>query len=76
MPHNNPQNLKPEEYRGTRRPEVWLPYKLWNGDMWECPDCQAQIVVGCLGGPVAYHHDDNFTELCNSYAASLQVNDC
>jgi hypothetical protein len=24
----------------------WLPYKIWQGDLWECPDCHAQIISG------------------------------
>lgn len=65
-----------ENIRGKRKPEAWKPYKLWNGDLWECPDCGAQVVVGCAPRPVAEHYQPGFTQAVADFGATLQVNDC
>lgn len=65
-----------ENIRGYRHPELWEPYKLWNGDLWECPDCGSQIVVGVLGGPISEHYMSSFKEVAEALGATLQVNDC
>ncbi len=62
--------------RGKREPEKWRPYKLWNSDMWECPDCGVQIIVGHGAGPVSEHYKPDFAEMVASYGATLQINDC
>jgi hypothetical protein len=62
--------------RGKREPENWRPYKLWNGDLWECPDCGAQVIVGCGLQPVAEHYQDHFAQAVSDWGATLQVNDC
>jgi hypothetical protein len=62
---------------GQLEPEKWRPYKLWNGDRWECPDCGASIVVGVMGPPVAEHYQKDFVSLVKMYGGDqLQVNDC
>lgn len=62
--------------RGLREPENWCPYKLWQSDLWECPDCQAQIIVGHGANPVSEHYKDNFKEQISAFGATLQINDC
>jgi hypothetical protein len=33
------------------------PYKLWSGDLWQCPSCEHQLVVGFGRGPIADRHE-------------------
>jgi len=71
MPDGSAHNI-----RGKRSPESWRPYKLWNGDLWECPDCGAQVVVGCAPQPIAEHYQPTFAKSVAEFGATLQVNDC
>jgi hypothetical protein len=62
---------------GLAEPEHWHPYKVWCGDRWECPDCGANIVVGCGREPLAEHYEPDFQQLVQALKADqLQVNDC
>lgn len=61
---------------GTAEPEKWKPYKLWVGDLWECPGCGAQIVSGVGRDRVAEHYQDDFAERVKRHGAEFQVNDC
>lgn len=70
MPIGN--DVKP----GLAEPEKWVPYKLWVGDKWECPDCKAVIIVGCAHQPRAEHYQEDFPDLVKAYNAELQINDC
>lgn len=38
----------------------WQPSKLWIGDLWHCPDCGAEIVVGVAHRPLAEHYEPTF----------------
>jgi len=62
--------------RGKRDPDNWKPYKLWNGDLWECPDCGSQVIVGCGYEPVSEHYKPEFTQAVIDWGATLQINDC
>jgi hypothetical protein len=61
---------------GTATPERWRPYKLWNGDKWECEGCGAQIVVGVARQPIAEHYQPEFDKARAYFNPQLQVNDC
>jgi len=62
---------------GRKEPENWEPYKLWFGDLWECPDCRAQIITGTGLNPMSEHYKPDFLEKMKRYMADqLQVNDC
>jgi hypothetical protein len=61
---------------GKAQPDGWGPYKLWNGDLWECPDCHAEIIVGVGWRPMAEHFQPDFAEQVTSLGAEFQVNDC
>ncbi len=63
-----------DNVRGKRCPEAWTPYKLWNADLWECPDCGNQIAVGAT--QVSEHYLPDFDERVRQFAPTLQVNDC
>lgn len=77
----NKQGHHAEAYRGnirgTRHPEAWKPYKLWMGDLWKCPDCLHELVVGVIGGPISEHYMSDFKSKVERFGgAQLQVNDC
>lgn len=61
---------------GVRSPGSWQPYKVWSGDLWDCPDCGAEVIVGCGLRPLAEHYQDDFGDVMSANAASFQVNDC
>lgn len=61
---------------GLREPDSWEPYKLWMGDLWQCPDCKAQIIVGVGRLPISEHYQGDFDALLVSQQPVLQVNDC
>lgn len=61
---------------GLREPQSWKPYKAWVGDLWVCPDCDSEIVVGVGGGPFAEHYQPDFENRCTVFGAKLQINDC
>ncbi len=62
---------------GNSEPRKWKPYKIWAGDLWQCPDCGAETVVGVAVEPIAEHYEPNFAEVLVAHRADrLQVNDC
>lgn len=61
---------------GTLEPENWKPYKLWIGDLWECPTCHHQTISGVPRSPIAEHYQPDFTTKVNNHSATLQINDC
>jgi hypothetical protein len=62
---------------GLTEPDKWRPYKLWSGDLYGCPHCDSQVIVGVGIRPIAEHYQDDFTEIVNEFGASaVQVNDC
>jgi hypothetical protein len=61
---------------GLAEPDKWVPYKLWVGDLWECPDCKAEIIVGVSFAPVDADFTKTFTKSIEDFDAKLQVNDC
>jgi len=36
------------------------PYKLWNGDLWQCTKCLNMVIVGFAKEPMANHFDEGF----------------
>jgi len=72
MPDGN--DAKP----GMEQPERWSPYKIWFGDLWECPDCNSHIIVGTGAHPLAEHFQypkfDKELELAGP--AIIKINDC
>ena len=62
---------------GLREPEAWRPYKLWAADLWECPDCGAQVLTGFGAGPINEHYRPDFPADVARYGADqLLVKDC
>lgn len=54
----------------------WQPYKLWVGDLWECPGCSAQIVVGNGANPLAEHFHPDYEAQVIERRVELRVDDC
>lgn len=61
---------------GTSHPELWQPYKLWRGDLWECQGCGHQTISGVAYQPISEHYKIDFEKVVAAYGATLQVNDC
>jgi hypothetical protein len=36
------------------------PYKLWDADLWECPECGVEIIAGFGQGPIAEHYQEQY----------------
>lgn len=60
---------------GTAEPDKWTPYKLWMADVWECPECGHQIVIGATE-PMAYDYQPQFKTWMEALQPELRVNDC
>jgi hypothetical protein len=73
-----PEAIKTAEgRRGTKAPYMWEPYKLWVGDLWRCPECSHEIVVGVSNRPLSERFHPDFNSLVERYGGDqLKVNDC
>ena len=38
------------------------PYKVWSADLWKCPQCQQQTVMGYGMDPLMEHYEQVFNE--------------
>lgn len=55
----------------------WTPYKVWVGDLFECPDCKTQTVAGIGASRLAEHYEPNFKAVIKRLnAMQLFVKDC
>lgn len=62
---------------GTAEPGKWKPYKIWSGDRWRCPGCNAEIISGVAQQPTAEHYEQDFNHYLRTLnATQFQVNDC
>lgn len=43
------------------------PYKIWDTDLWKCPSCGYEIVVGFGQMEIAEHYQDNFQAQVDGY---------
>lgn len=56
--------------------EGWTPYKIWAGDLWECPCCLYQIITTGTR-EVSIQHDIDFDHMIEvTKADQLLVKDC
>lgn len=46
---------------GTGR-VTFKPYRIWSGDLWECPRCQSQIIEGFGKDPISEHFEPDFDD--------------
>jgi hypothetical protein len=49
----------------------WTPYKIWSGDLYECPLCKHQLISGAGREPIAHHFDPDFQELMPKVEGSV-----
>ena len=38
------------------------PYKIWSADLWKCPNCGSEIIVGFGYNSVSEHFQDDFQD--------------
>jgi sarcosine oxidase delta subunit len=38
----------------------WAPYKLWDADRWQCPECGALVITGFGVAPLAEHWQPSY----------------
>lgn len=38
----------------------WGPYQLWSADLWKCPICGKEIIIGFGNNAYAAHYEENF----------------
>jgi len=63
--------------RGLDQPDAWKPYKIWQVDLWECPECGNQIYSGSGIHPIRENHHHDFHSMQERLGADqYQVNDC
>lgn len=62
---------------GLEAPEMWQPYKLWSGDLWACPSCNAEIIVGTGFNNISQDYMPDFEAKIKAFgAAVITINDC
>jgi hypothetical protein len=62
---------------GLVEADRWVPYKLWVGDLHECPQCGIQVIAGVPHNRIAEHYEVDFSALTTKLGAEqFQVNDC
>lgn len=55
----------------------WGPYKLWMGDLCECPGCGAQIVFTATGQqPIAEHYQPTYAAARERFRPIVRIDDC
>lgn len=54
--------------------ETWVPYKVWNSDLWECKGCGAEILSGHGMNPVSEDYKPEFKDWVVDI--ELVVKDC
>jgi hypothetical protein len=42
--------------------EDGTPYKLWDADLWECPECQTQVITGFGRLPLAEYWQPSYVD--------------
>ena len=48
------------------------PYKLWCADLWECPDCGTQVILGYGENAFSEHYEDDFKRLLPSATHTIE----
>jgi len=46
-----------EEHR-----EEGKPYKIWEADLWECPKCHHECILGFADRPICYYNELEYEE--------------
>ena len=48
-------------------------YQIWDADLWECPRCNYQIVIGFGHSPIDIHNTDSFSATVECYKQKSKV---
>ena len=40
--------------------DIGTPYKIWNADLWECPTCGTQVILGYGVNHISEHYEPEF----------------
>ena len=43
------------------------PYKIWDADLYKCPECGCEVIVGFAHFAIAEHHEGNFESAVQAY---------
>lgn len=54
----------------------WSSYKLWAADLWACPKCGHEIIVGHASRRFAEHYEPDYAEQRINYPPYVFVKDC
>jgi len=52
------------------------PYEIWDADLWKCPKCGYELVVGFGDMAIYHHHDDGFGRALEGYKANARLIEC
>ena len=52
------------------------PYQLWDADLWKCPGCGYEIVVGFGADPIAVHYEGDIGKVCQEYRSKSRLIEC
>ena len=58
---------------------AWKPHKLWMGDLWRCPECGVEVVMGFGLNPLSEHFMPDYERTRESFRGDLlpgRVDDC
>lgn len=39
------------------------PYQIWDADLWKCPKCGLEVVLGFANMPFAVHYEDDLVAI-------------
>jgi hypothetical protein len=60
---------------GPDHDDEWADYKLWLGDLWSCPECGHEIVIGALR-PLSEHYEPGYQAALARCPPTIRINDC
>lgn len=49
------------------------PYKLWMGDLWACPSCGHEVIVGVPQHPLAVHYQPSYSDSVEIFKPILRA---
>ena len=72
------EEMMPVNLNRTRDPiaDSWVPYKLWESDLWECKGCGVEILVGHASRVFAEHFQPGYAQAKQAHSPVLSVTDC
>ena len=56
--------------------DVWGPYKLWQADLAECPNCGFELITGFGANPVREHFMPDYAEVAERVKPMVRIDAC